>query len=97
MPELRQSTDGRRVCTLHSPHPCPRGSAYLHYYSTELTAPARGLRRGDTVPFSEFGDMITICREPVHDAAGVHVFSASGREIQYAPTTMVTIWRGRRR
>lgn len=97
MSELRQPTDGRRVCTLHSPHPCPRGSAYLHYYSTELTVPARDLRYGDTAPISQDGGMTPICREPVHDAAGVHVFSAVGRETLYAPTTMVTVWRGRRR
>lgn len=91
------STAERRVCTLHGPGPCPRGSVYLHYYATEMTVPARDIERGDRMPIGNYAFMGTVCAL-IKDDAGVHL--ADALDVAFdrfqkplAPNTMVTVWR----
>lgn len=87
----------RRICTIHAHQPCPRGSAYLHYYATEMTIPARDIERGDMAPLGDFGAMNSVCALRKDDS-GVHLASALDvafdRFREPIPANaVITIWR----
>jgi hypothetical protein len=91
------STPERRVCTLHDPGPCPRGSVYLHYYATEMTVSARDIKRGDRAPIGHLGDMTSVCALRKDDD-GVHLADAVDVALDrfkkpVSPDTMVKVWR----